>query len=76
LHRHAQDYFILDDQPRHCLADGGRLRSYQAKQKRQNAPNRSRAHEWPIPMSAASQQSVECSMNYGGRRRVHMAPLA
>jgi hypothetical protein len=38
LNRHAQDHFVLDDQPGDGLADRARLPGEQAEQERQQAP--------------------------------------
>ena len=50
LDRHAQDDFILDDQPRDRLAEAARLRTEQAEQQRHQRPHRSRNHQAPVPM--------------------------
>jgi hypothetical protein len=44
LKRHAQDQFILDDDPGHRLLDGSGLRGKNTEQQRQQAQKRPRSH--------------------------------
>jgi hypothetical protein len=63
LHRNAEDHLVLNDEPSDALADRGGLIREHAEQQRHQLPKRTRAQNEAVPMRAALQQSIECSMN-------------
>jgi hypothetical protein len=59
LHRHANNYLVLDNQPGHGLPDGGGLRGKNAEQQRHQAQKRPRSHLFAHIVRRASQRRVE-----------------